>query len=975
MFGNDPVGNTSAPMTLTLTNNTNRNITISSVSVSVNQFSYSGLSLPKTLASGQGFTVSVTFKPSAAQTYSGTMVFTRANGSTITVSLSGAGTQTSQPPAITKQPSSQTITAGQTATFSVAATGTMPIAYQWKKNGLAITGASSSSFITPPQTTADSNSQFSVTVANPVGNANSNAAMLTVMTAAVAPTITTQPAGKTIVAGQTATFTVAATGTSPMTYQWNKNSTTISGATSSSYTTPAETTADNNAKYTVTVTNSAGNATSNPAILTVSAAAVAPTPTVGVVSPNSGSTSGGAAAKITGTNFAAGAKVTFGGAAATNVVVVNSTTITATTPAGSAGAVTVTVTVSGQSGSLASGFTYAVSTCAQNLAIGSFTLCGEIYNDVSAGANVTVNYSPSPNNGIIVWATWCFNSSCNTSISGVTATIGDNINATESCFVASPHSPFITNSNGGGQSSGDFQQHYVWYCPSIPAGVTSFTVTPSNPSVSYLQLNITEWKSGSLAASCSPISACFENVDNLGEAGNATGGTTATISTSDSTVNANDLIFSVTEVPCCSFTASPGTGYTGITVAPSVTPGMVSEAKATTATGIQTATTTWTGGNAAWFGVIVPIVGAGVGPVVPTVSSVSPNSGTTAGRTPVTITGTNFAASATVTFGAVAATSVVVVNSTTITATTPAGSAGAVAVTVTVGAQSGSLPSGFTYKVITATTPTITTQPASQSVIAGQTATFSVAATGTSPMTYQWKKNGTAINGGTSSTYTTPSETTADNNAQLSVTVINSAGSATSSSATLTVNAATLVLNSSSSALSFGSINVSSSSSQSVTLTNAGNSNVAISSVTVSGAGFNASGIPTGLILNPGQTTTLTATFSPFAAGSVIGSVLVASNASNSPDAIALSGTGVAVVNHSATLSWTASISAVIGYNTYSSKTSGGPYTKLTSTPNAGTSYTDSTVQAGATYYYVVTSVNSSGMESVYSNETSATIP
>ena len=250
-------------------------------------------------------------------------------------------------------------------------------------------------------------------------------------------------------------------------------------------------------------------------------------------------------------------------------------------------------------------------TCAQNLAIGNFTLCGESYNDVSTGTNVQVNYSPSPNNGIIAWATWCFTSACNTSISGVTATIGDNINATESCFVVSPHSPFITDANGGGQGSGDFQQHYVWYCPSVPSGVTSFTVTPSNPSLSYLQLNITEWKAGSLAASCSPISACFENVDNSGQAGNSTGGTTATITTSGSTVNANDLIFAATEVSCCSFTASPGAGYTGITVAPSVTPGMVSEAKAATATGIQTATSTWTGGSTPWFGVIVPVKGAG----------------------------------------------------------------------------------------------------------------------------------------------------------------------------------------------------------------------------------------------------------------------------------------------------------------------------------------------------------------------------
>jgi fibronectin type 3 domain-containing protein len=83
-------------------------------------------------------------------------------------------------------------------------------------------------------------------------------------------------------------------------------------------------------------------------------------PTVTSVSPNSGSTLGGTAVTITGTNFAAGATVTFGGTAATNVVVVNSTTITATAPAGSAGAVTVTVTNPGaQSGSLTNGYTYA----------------------------------------------------------------------------------------------------------------------------------------------------------------------------------------------------------------------------------------------------------------------------------------------------------------------------------------------------------------------------------------------------------------------------------------------------------------------------------------------------------------------------------------------------------------------------------------------------------------------------------------
>ena len=271
--------------------------------------------------------------------------------------------------------------------------------------------------------------------------------------------------------------------------------------------------------------------------------------------------------------------------------------------------------------------------------------------------------------------------------------------------------------------------------------------------------------------------------------------------------------------------------------------------------------------------------------------------------------------------------------------------------------------------------PTITTQPSSQAVTAGQSATFSVAATGTSPMTLQWKKNGTPVSGATSSTYITSAETTSDNNAQITVVVTNSAGNATSNSSTLTVNAATLVLNASSTALNFGNVNVSSSSSQNVTLTNAGTSNVTISSVSISGAGFNASGVSTGLILSPGQTATLTATFSPSTSGGMTGSVAVASNASNSPDNVSISGSGVSVVNHAVALTWTASTSTVKGYNTYSGTTSGGPYTKLTTVPNATTGYTDTTVQSGKTYYYVVTAVDSSNTESVYSSQITAVVP
>ena len=83
------------------------------------------------------------------------------------------------------------------------------------------------------------------------------------------PLITTQPASQTLTAGQRATFTVVATGTAPLSYQWQKNSTNISGTTSSSYTTPATTTADNNSTFDVVVTNAVGSVTSNTATLMV----------------------------------------------------------------------------------------------------------------------------------------------------------------------------------------------------------------------------------------------------------------------------------------------------------------------------------------------------------------------------------------------------------------------------------------------------------------------------------------------------------------------------------------------------------------------------------------------------------------------------------------------------------------------------------------------------------------------------------
>jgi hypothetical protein len=271
--------------------------------------------------------------------------------------------------------------------------------------------------------------------------------------------------------------------------------------------------------------------------------------------------------------------------------------------------------------------------------------------------------------------------------------------------------------------------------------------------------------------------------------------------------------------------------------------------------------------------------------------------------------------------------------------------------------------------------PTITTHLASSTVVAGQTATFSVTATGTAPLSYQWRKNGANISGATSASYTTPATATVDSGAQFTVVVTNSVGNITSSTATLTVNAATLLLSANPTSLAFGSVNVGSSSTLPASISNSGNSNVTISGAGQSGPGFSASGVSSGLILAPGQTATLNVAFAPSAAGSATGNVTVSSNATNSPASITLSGTAVQPVQHSVILSWSASSSAVAGYFADRGSAAGGPYVKLNSSASASTSYTDSTVQSGQTYHYVVTAMDSSGTESVDSNDASASIP
>ena len=176
--------------------------------------------------------------------------------------------------------------------------------------------------------------------------------------------------------------------------------------------------------------------------------------------------------------------------------------------------------------------------------------------------------------------------------------------------------------------------------------------------------------------------------------------------------------------------------------------------------------------------------------------------------------------------------------------------------------------------------------------------------------------------------------------------------------------------------LNFGSVGVGSNSSLTGTLT-ANKADVTVSTADWTGAGYSVSGITFPVTISAGKSTQYQVTFNPQAAGSSPGSISFLSNASNSTVSQSFSGDGTQGQGgiHSVALSWNASTSSVIGYNVYRGTQNGGPYTKLNSSPESATAYTDASVLSGTTYYYVATSVDSNNVESTYSNQAIAQVP
>ncbi len=200
-------------------------------------------------------------------------VFTNAAGSVTT----NIATLTVQYLTITRQPGSTAINAGQTATFTAAASSNPTATVQWQistDSGTTfsnIPGATSTTYVTPVTGAGDNGEEFQAIFTNAVGSVTTTAATLTVQYL----TITTQPGSATVNAGQTATFTAAASSNPAATVQWQISTdggttfSNIPGATSVSYTTPVTTGSDNYDEFQAIFTNAAGSVTTNIATLTV----------------------------------------------------------------------------------------------------------------------------------------------------------------------------------------------------------------------------------------------------------------------------------------------------------------------------------------------------------------------------------------------------------------------------------------------------------------------------------------------------------------------------------------------------------------------------------------------------------------------------------------------------------------------------------------------------------------------------------
>ncbi len=441
-------------------------------------------------------------------------------------------------------------------------------------------------------------------------------------------------------------------------------------------------------------------------------------PTVTAINPTGGPVVGGQSVTITGTNFTGATGVTIGGTAATGITVVNTTTITATTPAGSAGAVSVVVTTPGGSNTANTLYTY--------FAIPTVTAINPNSGPTTGGQGVTItgtNFTGAT--GVTIGGT---------AATGVTVVNATTITATTPAHAAGTASVVVTTP--GGSNSANTLYTFI-SGPSVSAISPNAGPTAGGQGVTITGSNFTGTTGVTIGgAAASGVMVVNDTTITATTPAGAAGPASVVVTTGLGSNGPNTLYtyFPLPTVTAISPTGGPvaggqgvtitGTGFTGAT---GVTIG------GTAATGItvvnSTTITATTPAHAAGAASVVVTTPGGSNTAntlysyfaIPTVAAINPTGGPVAGGQSVTITGTGFTGATGVTIGGTAAMGVTVVNDTTITATTPAGSAGTASVVVTTPGGSNTANTLYTYFAI----PTVTAiNPTGGPVAGGQSVTI-----------------------------------------------------------------------------------------------------------------------------------------------------------------------------------------------------------------------------------------------------------
>ena len=422
-------------------------------------------------------------------------------------------------------------------------------------------------------------------------------------------------------------------------------------------------------------------------------------PTIVSVSPNTGSTNGGTAITITGTNLTGASSVTVGGVAATNLVVVSATSITAKTPTGTAGVKPVVVTTPGGVATLAGAFTYVQAPTIASVTPSTGVLAGGTAITIT-GTNLTGAISVT--------------------VGGTQATSVVVVNATTITALTPAATegvkPIVVSTLGGATT-----QTVLFNYINVPAP-TITSVSPISGSMSggtaitITGTNLTGATSVTVggAAATSVVVVSATSITAVTPAGAAGAQSVAVTTEGGTATKANAFTYVVLAPTIASVSPTSGaiSGGTEITItgtnltgASSVTVGgvaatsfvVVSATSVTAVTpsgtaGAKAVAVTTAGGTATKANAFTYVVPA------PTIASVSPTSGVTSGGTAITIEGTHFIVGATtVKVGGVAATGVVVASDTSLTAVTPAGTLGLKAVAVTTSGGTATAVGAFTY--------------------------------------------------------------------------------------------------------------------------------------------------------------------------------------------------------------------------------------------------------------------------------------